>query len=600
MHTGNRTSLIALWLAALLALSATSGNARAAEDGALDWLRSDTDAFERARQQQRPVLLYLEAVWCHWCHVMDAQTYADPAVVELVMGHFVPLRIDQDARPDLATRYRRWGWPATIVLAPDGSEIVKRQGYIEPGPMRRLLQAIIADPSPESAAAVDLSEAPARDSLVPTLRRALVDAHRAAFDPVLGGLRQGQKFLDRDSVEYALVRAAAGDSDEGARATLTLDAARALLDPVWGGVYQYSTHGDWQHPHYEKLTVRQAEYLRVYVLGAAALAQPRQLEVAAAIGGYLERFMRAHEGGYYTSQDADLVPGRHSADFFALDEVGRRARGMPRIDTHRYARETGMVAEALATMAEYTGDADALAAAVAAAGWVLRERALPGGGFRHDLTDAAGPYLADTLAMGRACLALYRATSARHWLGCASSAVTFIDARMRAPAAGYFSAVAGAAPIPPAIDVDENISLARFANLLAHYTGQDPHRAVAAHALRHLARPQVARARRTDPGIVLAADELQSDPLHVVVVGARGDTTAQGLFAALGRLPGWYKRIEWWDRAEGPLPNHDVEYPVLSKPAAFVCTERVCSLPLYSPAEISEHLALLRSADPLR
>ena len=112
-------------------------------------LRKLHAAFAQAREQQRFVLLYLEAVWCHWCHVMDHQTYADPAVRALVDAHYVPLRIDQDARPDLANRYRDYGWPATIVLAADGTEIVKRRGYIPAANFARLLQAIIDDPSPE-------------------------------------------------------------------------------------------------------------------------------------------------------------------------------------------------------------------------------------------------------------------------------------------------------------------------------------------------------------------------------------------------------------------------------------------------------------------
>src|SRR5262245_20961477 len=122
--------------ATLLLLLATSA-ASAAPDAGVTWTRSESAAFERAGREQRFVLLYLEAVWCHWCHVMDHETYADAAVRQAIARHYVPLRIDQDARPDLASRYRDYGWPATIVFAPDGTEIVKRQGYIAPGPMAR-------------------------------------------------------------------------------------------------------------------------------------------------------------------------------------------------------------------------------------------------------------------------------------------------------------------------------------------------------------------------------------------------------------------------------------------------------------------------------
>jgi len=132
---------------------------------AVPWLRDEAAAFELARHERRFVLLYLEAVWCHWCHVMDARTYADEGVIAALARDYVPLRIDQDARPDLANRYRDYGWPATIVFDPEGREIVKRQGYIAPLPMQRLLAAIKADPDPERAAArVAVDDTPAAGS----------------------------------------------------------------------------------------------------------------------------------------------------------------------------------------------------------------------------------------------------------------------------------------------------------------------------------------------------------------------------------------------------------------------------------------------------
>src|SRR5437868_6551455 len=106
------------------------------------------DLFARARAEHRFVLLDLAAVWCHWCHVMEETTYRDPAVVALVGARFIAVRADQDADPELSRRYEDWGWPATIVFAPDGSELVKRRGYLPPAAMASLLQAIVDDPSP--------------------------------------------------------------------------------------------------------------------------------------------------------------------------------------------------------------------------------------------------------------------------------------------------------------------------------------------------------------------------------------------------------------------------------------------------------------------
>jgi len=574
------------YLLALL-VSLTSTAALAADP--LPWLRDDRAAFERARDEQRFVLLYLEAVWCHWCHVMDHETYADAGVRQAIGDHYVPLRIDSDARPDLADRYRDYGWPATIVFAPDGSEIVKRQGYIRPEAMRRLLAAIVADPSAEHPPP---PEPPAMtgSELGADTRAMLQQRHIDTHDDALGGLRSAIKYLERDSVEYALVRGAGGDTDERARAMQTLDAARALIDPAWGGVYQYSTHGDWQHPHFEKLALRQGDYLRIYALAYGFTREPRYRDAAEAIRRYIDGFLQAPDGGWYTSQDADLVSGQHSADYFALDDSRRRALGHPRIDRNRYAAEAGTIIEALALWYEVSGDQTALASAEAGARWVLSERRRSDGSFAHADDVAGPPYLSDNLAMARALLQLYRVTAERHWLADASRTADLIDARFRATR-GYASATTGSGPIAPAVTIDTNIALARFANALSHYTGSDLHRDMASHAFAWLAEPAVALSRITEAGILLADIERSSDPLHLTVVGARNDPAARALFDACLRVPGAYKRVEWWDRDEGPLPNPDIRYPPSARAAAYVCTDRRCSTPIRAPDQIAQFLA---------
>jgi uncharacterized protein YyaL (SSP411 family) len=441
---------------------------------------------------------------------MDHDTYGNADVVKEIAAHYVPLRIDQDARPDLANRYRDFGWPATVVFAAGGTEILKRRGYVAPERFLRLLRAIVADPSPETAEAADAGTATAvGGQLDATTRAELLLHHRSSNDAELGGLKISQKFLDRDSVEYALVGAAADDAGEAAIARRSLDAARSLFDPVWGGVYQYSTNGDWQHPHFEKLTTLQAEYLRLYALAWATLHRDEDRATVAEIRRYLEAFLQAPDGGYYVSQDADLKPGEHSAEYFARDNAGRRAQGIPRVDRHRYAQQTAAVAEVLATWAEASGDTSALAQAQVALRWVQTQRAGKGGGLRHDEKD--GPYLADQLAVGRAALALYRADADRRWLALAGSTADFIATNFR-DAAGGFVGASSQGPIKAARQLDENLALARFAALLEHYSGRSAHRAIAEHALRWLAQPIVALSRLTEAGLLLADAEYAQPP----------------------------------------------------------------------------------------
>ena len=577
--------------------------ALAGESTAIAWQPWSDAVFDQARREQRLVILDLEAVWCHWCHVMDETTYADPAVARLIATHYVAVRVDQDARPDLSNRYEDYGWPATILFAADGRELARRRGYLEPGMMVSMLQAFVDDPTPgpsvEEEAPVSFTQT---SSLSPGSRRDLEEAYVKSYDTRKGSWGSVHKFLDWDAVELSLVRAASGDSAAEGRARQTLEAEEALLDPVWGGVYQYSTGGDWKEPHFEKIASTEAGNLRVYALAYAQWRDPRHLRVAEPIRRYLETSLTSPEGAFYTSQDADLVPGEHAADYFALDDGARRARGIPRVDTNVYTRENGWIIEALAALYAANGEAPVLAEAGRAADWIIAHRALRGGGFAHGADSSAGPYLGDTLAMGRAFLALYGVTGDPRWLRHAEGAQAFVDARFRvtrrsAEAAGFAtSAISGEgsggtssarAPgvLGPRPERDENAAVARFANLLYQYTGKPADREMAKEAMRYLAAPEIARSG-PPAAVLLADDELGRDPLHVTIVGAKDDPAARALFAAAAGLPGAYRRIEWWDRREGPLRRDDVSYPELRSAAAFPCTAARCGTPIVKAEEL--------------
>src|SRR5580698_7907621 len=144
----------------------------------IDWQPWSDKVFERAAAEHKFVLLDLGAGWCHWCHVMDQLTYSDPDVIKLLRGKYIAVRVDQDARPDLANRYEDYGWPATIVFNAERGEIVKRRGYIPPKPMAALLQAIIDDPTPGPSVEPEPVITAAADSAPSNEQRATM---RAAF-----------------------------------------------------------------------------------------------------------------------------------------------------------------------------------------------------------------------------------------------------------------------------------------------------------------------------------------------------------------------------------------------------------------------------------
>jgi len=553
----------------------------------LHWADWTDNLFTKAQAENRYVILDLEAVWCHWCHMMDKNTYSDPAVQALLNKHYINVRVDQDARPDLANRYRDYGWPATIIFAPDGTEIVKRAGYIAPENMTRLLQAVVDDPSPEKAAALNLPSSFARQgALSKELIVQLQQNHSSAIDPIKGGLRTNHKYIDRDSLEYAIHLASKGNQVQQKWAQKTLDQALKLFDPVWGGVYQYSTQGDWDHQHYEKIMLIQASYLRLYALAWATWKNPRYFKATQQIINYLDRFLTSPESVFYTSQDADVIPGQHSDEFFKLNDQQRIVIGIPRIDKHIYARENGWMIEALAYLYEVSGNKAYLERAEKAAHWIIKHRSLKNGGYSHDEHDKAGPYLGDNLAMSRAFLQLYRAEGKRQWLDYAVTTTQYINQHFQYEQGGFTPVVNRNQVIKPVPQIDENISLVRFSNLLFHYTGDDAFKQMAEHGMRYLATPEIAESRLTEAGILLANDELKTDPMHITVIGGKDNAKANALYHTAREVAQLYKRIEWWDEREGKLPNPDVQYPSLGKTSAFVCNDGRCSLPLFSSKEI--------------
>ena len=291
--------------------------------GGIKWEKWSDEIFERAKKENKCVILDLEAVWCHWCHVMEEITYSEPEVIELISKGFIAVRVDQDSRPDLSNRYEDYGWPATIFFAPDGTEIAKRSGYIPPKPMAALLDAIIKDPTPGPSADPDkvltANESP---FLAPEVTKEAKEIFLNGYDKEQGGWGFSHKYMDWDSVEYCMTAASRqGDKEAEQMAKQTLQAQLQIMDPVWGGVYQYSAGGTWKEPHFEKIMAMQAENMRVYALAYTLWGNEEYLKTAKDIHRYLKDFLTSPEGAFYTSQDADLVKGKHSEDYFKLDDA---------------------------------------------------------------------------------------------------------------------------------------------------------------------------------------------------------------------------------------------------------------------------------------
>lgn len=551
--------------------------------GDFPWRDWSDEVFAQAKRENKFVILSLQSWWCPWCYTMNVETFDNPEVRKVIAANFIPVRVDQDSRPEISQRYERWGWPATVIFAPDGTEIVKLRGFYSPQFFIPILNETVKDPSP-----VDYGKFGGEER--PLLRLAkLADQDRAdivafmekAYDEVNGGWGRS-KLVDGPTYIYALEKAKMGDAVMMARARRAVDQLIKLVEPKIGAVAQVSLKSDWSKPSREYPMFAQEGALKAFSLAYALWGDKAHLAAAAKVVGFLNRVMIDHKGGgFYTS--------------YGLE------RGNPGVDRRQYARENGLAIQGLLAYYDVAGDAKALGMARRSAEWALANRALPGGGFRHAEKDQGGPYLVDTLAMGQAFLALYRSTGERHWLARAKDAGDFIAKNFIDSGTGGF--VASASPdgmtlIKPIKQKDDNVAAVRFFNLLAAYSGNEGYRSIAEGGMGYLASPAILEAFGFLPDVLQAEYELTSEPVHVTVIGSKKDPKAAALYHAALRYPAAHKRAEWWDRSEGPLYNADVNYPEYPQAAAFACTSRFCSLPITAAKDLPEALDRLQRDIP--
>jgi uncharacterized protein YyaL (SSP411 family) len=353
-------------------------------------------------------------------------------------------------------------------------------------------------------------------------------------------------------------------------------------------MFQYSDKLDWSGPHFEKLLNIQRDAIRAYVLAWQIGHDPADLAAARAIARWLMEFMRAPDGAFYTSQDADAGPRLHGDALYALGDVERRAGPQPPIDRNKYARENGWAVTSLAALYDVTGERALLDAAVMAFDWVVAQRRAPNGGFGHGRATDDDTHLGDTLAVAEAALALYRSTAERRYLALAAELGEIIVRDHRDPTGGFMvrQPEPGARGVlaKPVKQIDENVATVRLLNLLARSLARPAFRDAARHGMRYLI--ALAEDDLVVPGALLADRELGREPAHVTIVGAKDDPEAQALYAAARAYPTRYLRIEWLDRREGPLPANDVEYPEMPQAAAFACANGACSIPVFAADDV--------------
>jgi len=318
-----------------LLAQAASSYLRSAGHQPVRWHPWGEAAFARAQAEDKPILLDIGAVWCHWCHVMDRESYEDPEMARIINEHFVAVKVDRDERPDVDARYQaavsaisgQGGWPLTGFLTPDGrpyfggTYFPREDRFNRPGFGRVLLTMAqvwrerrdeALDSASSVMAAIEHNES--FSGRGGELSIGLVDkiagSALALFDPRHGGFGSQPKFPHPASLDLLLEVAMSRDNEQAAEAfTVTLEkmGRGGVYDQLAGGFHRYSVDERWVVPHFEKMLYDNTELLRNYLHGFQSFVREDFLTTAFEIVGWLDRTMTDRErGGFYASQDADI------------------------------------------------------------------------------------------------------------------------------------------------------------------------------------------------------------------------------------------------------------------------------------------------------
>ncbi len=558
----------------------------------IEWMPWGSQAFARAETEGKPILLAISAVWCHWCHVMDETSYSDPEVIRAINKGFVPVRVDNDRRPDVNARYNMGGWPTTAFLAPDGTTITGAT-YMPATQMRRALAEVsgfYAEHKDEIAErARELRDR--RVAYTPALREELnasmvaqvVEGITEAYDPEYGGFGDAPKFPQPEVLDFLLAEwRVTGDQRLYEMVARTMEGMSrgGMYDHVEGGFFRYSTTRDWSIPHFEKMAEDHAGLLRVLATLVFLERNEGFRTTLVSAAGYVRDVLRDAETGFFAgSQDAD-------EEYFAMPLEERRKREAPYIDRTSYTNWTcglagagcdigraldddGIVARACLTLDrvhEVLMDADGLA----------YHYILPGG------TPQVRGLLTDQAAYLRALLDAHEASGEARFRERAVALAAAIARVFEAEDGGFYDR----APIEAALGrldvpdrpIGDNGLMAESLLRLAAMTGESAYRERAERVLTLYAKT-FAAAGSFGATYARALRRYLAPEVTVKIVGS--PEAGSAFRETAKRLPGGLTTIATLAPGEGGLP-------AAPAPAAYVCRGTACAAPVTSAAEMRE------------
>jgi uncharacterized protein YyaL (SSP411 family) len=607
----------------------------------VDWYAWGEDALSRARGEDRPILLSIGYAACHWCHVMEHESFEDAETAALMNEHFVNVKVDREERPDLDAVYMdavvaltgHGGWPMTVFLTPEGEPFFGGT-YFPPAPrhglpsFRQVLEAVaqayrerrteVAQSARQLVAAVrDSAElAPSTEPLTDSM---LGDAARnlgRSFDPRWGGFGGAPKFPPASTLEFLLRR---GELDPVAK-TLDAMAAGGMYDLVGGGFHRYSVDERWLVPHFEKMLYDNTLLVPAYLHAWVVTGEERYRRVVEETCEYLLRDLALPGGGFASSQDADtdgvegltytwtldegvpaelLEPFEHGRSIIRgeLDPAlrarlleERSQRPQPARDDKAIAAWNGLALAALAEAGRRLSSEELLQAAVRLGDFLLGELSAPDGRlfrtWRNGRASIPG-YLEDYADVAHGLIELHIATGDLRWLEEANRLARLgVELFADETRGGFYMTAHDAEQlIARKKDLDDNpvpsgnSMLAHVLLRLSRIYGDDELERHAVGVLR-LIHTALGRVPSAFGWALCALDLYLSPPRELAIIGSPDDELARAALAPFEPNA----VVAFGPSDEVPLLAGKVR--VDGKSTLYVCERFACQAPVTDPAQI--------------
>ncbi len=566
----------------------------------VNWRPWSAAAFAEAVAADRPILLNLTAVWCHWCQLMDETTYSVPELIETINSDLIAIRVDADQHPHVQDRYIAGGWPTNAFLTPTG-EVLWSGTYVSPEQFSEVAAGVLGAwraRRDELKGEIDrrrkaMEAARGRHHVAGLVRREAADdvltATIDAYDARNGGFGSDPKFPYVDAIELLLMQGTTENADCLRIAEHTLDGMLAgeLWDRAEGGFFRYATAADWTAPRYEKLLSVNAGMLRAYTLGAHVRGRADWRTVAESTVKWVNDVLAQRNG---------LWAGSQAADNEYYTKQPRPRGGAPPIDEVIYTSYNAQWIRALAEAGGRLGVAAWVEQAISALQTLIDTMSAPGDLMFHfcrpDETPQIGFLLTDAAETARACLTATQVSGDPAWLAHARRIAAGLERSLWAEDGGFWERVKGADEFGVLRYRDKpfegNADSARLLNDLTLFGAGRGFRALAERILAILS-PQAGRYGVAGANYAIAVDEFFDPPVRIVIVGSGAAATA--LRQAALQLPIVDRRV-----LSMPTGGRigQLNFPASEQAVAYMAGASGVSQPVSRPDRLQEALAALR------